>query len=122
MSTNLENLASNVPSVLSNTVANTDDFYKLAFEFQQIMMIFESAIKQLETKLDILNKENNKNIVKYIGTIDNNYEDATAVTEKYVENAVDALLNNKQITTPTTVAISSPVLISHTQKPVSSLK
>lgn len=58
MSTNLENLASNVPSVLSKTIANTDDFYKLAFEFQQIMMIFESAIKQLETKLDILNKEN----------------------------------------------------------------
>lgn len=57
----------------------------------------------------ILNKENNKNIVKYIGTIDNNYEDATAVTEKYVENAVDALLNNKQITTPTTVAIGCSI-------------
>lgn len=33
------------------------DFYKVAFEFQQIMMIYESAIKQIETKLDILNKE-----------------------------------------------------------------
>ncbi|MCR4822687.1 MAG: GTP pyrophosphokinase family protein [Treponema sp.] len=30
----------------------------MAFEFQQIMMIYESAIKQIETKLDILNKEN----------------------------------------------------------------
>ena len=45
----------------------------------------------------ILNKENDKNIVKYIGTIDNNYEDANAVTEKYVEGAVDALLAGKEI-------------------------
>ena len=37
--------------------ANPDDFYKMAFQFQKIMMIYESAIKQIETKLDILNKE-----------------------------------------------------------------
>ena len=30
------------------------DFYKTAFQFQQIMMIYESAIKQIETKLEIL--------------------------------------------------------------------
>ncbi|MCR5698972.1 MAG: GTP pyrophosphokinase family protein [Treponemataceae bacterium] len=30
----------------------------MAFQFQQIMMIYESAIKQIETKLEILNKEN----------------------------------------------------------------
>ncbi|MBQ9205100.1 MAG: GTP pyrophosphokinase family protein [Treponema sp.] len=30
----------------------------MAFEFQQIMMVYESATKQIETKLDILNKEN----------------------------------------------------------------
>ena len=39
-------------------MSNPDNFYKMAFEFQQIMMIYESAIKQIETKLDILNKEN----------------------------------------------------------------
>ena len=36
----------------------TDDFYQLAFQFQSIMMVYESAIKQVETKLEILNKEN----------------------------------------------------------------
>lgn len=40
----------------------------------------------------LLNKENNQLIVEYIGAIDNNFQDASAVTEKYVENAVDALL------------------------------
>ena len=39
-------------------MSNSDNFYKMAFEFQQIMMVYESAIKQIETKLDILNKEN----------------------------------------------------------------
>ena len=33
--------------------------------------------------------------VKYIGAIDDKYEDATAVKNKYVEDAVNALLNNK---------------------------
>jgi len=57
----------------------------------------------------ILNKENDKNIVKYIGTIDNNYEDANAVTEKYVEGAVDALLAGKEIQQPTTVAVGCTI-------------
>jgi peroxiredoxin len=35
-------------------------------------------------------------IVKYIGTIDDNYQDANAVQKPYIENALDALLNNKE--------------------------
>ncbi len=41
--------------------ADINNFYKMAFEYQKIMMIYESAIKQLETKLEILNKENKVN-------------------------------------------------------------
>jgi peroxiredoxin len=44
----------------------------------------------------LLNKEDESLIVKYIGAIDNNHADASAVTEKYVANAVDALLAGKQ--------------------------
>jgi peroxiredoxin len=40
----------------------------------------------------ILKKEDKGMVVKYIGTIDNNHSDASAVTEKYVQNAVNALL------------------------------
>lgn len=46
-----------LPSVIGNELSSSTDFYKIAFQFQQIMMIYESAIKQIETKLDILNKE-----------------------------------------------------------------
>lgn len=44
-------------SVIQNELSAHEDFYKLALQFQQIMMIYESAVKQIETKLEILNKE-----------------------------------------------------------------
>ena len=47
-----------LPASIEKNISNPEDFYKTAFEFQQILMIYESAIKQLQTKLDILNKEN----------------------------------------------------------------
>lgn len=47
----------NLPAAMKDQLSIPNDFYKVALEFQQIMMIFESAIKQIETKLDILNKE-----------------------------------------------------------------
>lgn len=43
----------------------------------------------------ILKKENKKLRVAYIGAIDNNSHDASSVTKKYVEDAVDALLKGK---------------------------
>jgi len=50
-----------LPVAANAGLTSTGDFYKMAFEFQKIMMIYESAIKQIETKLDILNKENKVN-------------------------------------------------------------
>jgi peroxiredoxin len=43
----------------------------------------------------ILEKKGGKNVVQYIGAIDNNSRDASAVTEKYAEDAIDALLAGK---------------------------
>jgi len=40
----------------------------------------------------VLKKEGNDLIVKYIGTIDNNYEDASKVTETYLADALDAII------------------------------
>ncbi|MDD5930830.1 MAG: GTP pyrophosphokinase family protein [Spirochaetales bacterium] len=51
----------NLPALSDNEIGNQNDFYRMAFQFQRIMMIYESAIKQIETKLDILNKENKVN-------------------------------------------------------------
>lgn len=57
----------------------------------------------------ILNKEKGKNIVRYIGAIDNNYKDANDVSERYVEDAVDALLAGKEVNQPTTVAVGCTI-------------
>lgn len=57
----------------------------------------------------ILQKTDKGNVVKYIGAIDDNYGDESAVKEKYVENAVDALLQNKEVKVTTTKAIGCTI-------------
>lgn len=59
----------------------------------------------------VLKKSNGENVVKYIGAIDNNYQDTSNVSEKYVEEAVDALLKNKPVKTPTTVAVGCGIKV-----------
>lgn len=48
-------------------------------------------------------------IVKYIGAIDDNSDDITQVKEKFVENAVDALLNNQPVPVEKTKAIGCTI-------------
>jgi len=59
----------------------------------------------------ILQKTDNGNIVQYIGAIDDNYDDASAVTEKYVENAVDALLVGNEVAVKETKAIGCTIKV-----------
>jgi peroxiredoxin len=59
----------------------------------------------------ILQKENGKNIVKYIGAIDNNYENPNDVSEYYVQDAVNALIKNEPIKMTKTVAIGCTVKV-----------
>lgn len=57
----------------------------------------------------VLEKTKKGNVVRYIGAIDDNYQDASAVKEKYVENAVNALLNNKEVKQTKTRAIGCSI-------------
>lgn len=57
----------------------------------------------------ILNKEGKDLVVEYIGAIDDNFEDAAAVSKKYVENAVSALLAGKKPSPDFTKAIGCSV-------------
>lgn len=50
-------------------------------------------------------------IVRYIGTIDDNYQDAGAVETRYVEDAVDAMLQGQKIEIPTTRAIGCSIKV-----------
>lgn len=57
----------------------------------------------------LLQKTDKGNVVKYIGAIDDNSNDASAVKTKYLENAVDELLNGKEVTVKTTKAIGCSI-------------
>ena len=47
--------------------------------------------------------------VSYIGAIDDNHKDANAVTKRYVEDAVDSMLDGKAIKTTSTKAIGCTI-------------
>ena len=57
----------------------------------------------------VLQKSGEKFQVAYIGTIDNNSRDASSVTKRYVEDAVEALLAGKPVGTPHTKAIGCTI-------------
>lgn len=57
----------------------------------------------------ILKKEGNKNIVKYVGAIDNNYKNAADADERYVEKALDSLLKGQDPEVKNTVAIGCTI-------------
>ena len=59
----------------------------------------------------ILEKTKKGNEVKYIGGIDDNYKDAALVNTKYVENAVDALLDGKEVPETNTRAIGCSIKV-----------
>ena len=72
-----------LPPSLMNNMAVSGDFYKMAFQFQQIMMIYESAIKQIETKLDILNKESSVNRTRNpISTVKSRLKSPESIAKK----------------------------------------
>ena len=59
----------------------------------------------------ILQKTKKGNEVKYIGAIDDNFQDANAVKTKYVENAVDTLLSGKEIKVTETRALGCTIKV-----------
>lgn len=59
----------------------------------------------------LLEKTDQGNIVRYIGAIDDNSRDAASVNTRYVEDAVDAMLNGEEIKTTTTKAIGCTIKV-----------
>ncbi|MGR3811334.1 thioredoxin family protein [Jiulongibacter sp. NS-SX5] len=57
----------------------------------------------------VIKKEEGKNIIKYIGAIDDNAQDPSSVSKRYVEDAVNNLLQNKPVVTQSTKAIGCSI-------------
>lgn len=57
----------------------------------------------------IVLKQKSELKLKYIGAIDDNTDQPDAVTKKYVENAVNEILDGKEVSIPTTKAIGCSI-------------
>jgi peroxiredoxin len=57
----------------------------------------------------VLKKEGGKNIVSYIGAIDDNAQDPSGVTKRYVEDAVNNLMVGKPVVTTSTKAVGCAI-------------
>ena len=53
----------------------------------------------------VMEKVKNEMFLRYVGAIDDNTDEPEAVKKKYVENAVDQILEGKEVTVNTTKAI-----------------
>ena len=59
----------------------------------------------------LLQKENGKRIVKYIGAIDDNVRNGAAVKDRFLANAVNELIQGKEVTVKETKAIGCSVKV-----------
>ena len=59
----------------------------------------------------LLQKENGKKIVKYIGAIDDNVRNGDAVTDRFLANAVNELVQGKEVSVKETKAIGCSVKV-----------
>ena len=92
-------ISETLPASMTNSLTVPGDFYKMAFQFQQIMMIYESAIKQIETKLDILNKESSVNRTRNpISTVKSRIKSPESIAKKLEKKGLpvnfDSMMEN----------------------------
>lgn len=79
--------------------------YTFPYLFDETQEVAKAYGARKTPHVFVLRREAEKNIVAYIGGIDDNYKDAEKAQKKFVEAAVDALLQGKEVVIPKTRAI-----------------
>lgn len=92
--------------MVANAKKKKYEFPYLVDETQQVAKAFGATNTP---HVFVLQRADKDFKVAYIGTIDNNSRDASAASKKYVEDAVDALLSGKSVSTPNTKAIGCTI-------------
>ncbi len=85
--------------------------FPFAYVFDEGQKIYPKFGATRTPHVYLINKQGNDFIVEYIGTIDNNYKDASAVTETYLADAIDALLAGKKPAVTETKAIGCTIKV-----------
>jgi peroxiredoxin len=83
--------------------------FPFAYVYDQSQEVIKAYGGSRTPHVYLLHKEGGDFIVKYIGAIDNNYQDPTGVTERYVEDAIDDVMNGRKVAVETTKAIGCTI-------------
>jgi peroxiredoxin len=83
--------------------------YKFPYLFDENQTVANAFGATNTPHVFVLHKTGSDFNVVYIGAIDDNSRDANAVTKKYVEEAVDALLSGKEVPATKTKAIGCTI-------------
>ncbi len=105
----------------NNPVIQQDDTYELMqqkakeagftfpYLFDESQTIYAKYGATKTPHVYLLQKEDGKNVVKYIGAIDDNVRNASEVKDRFLANAVNELLEGKEVTVKETKAIGCSV-------------
>lgn len=85
--------------------------YTFPYLFDEYQTVYPQFGATRTPHIFVLSKSNGEMRVEYIGAIDDNYEDASQVKTKYVENAVDALLAGKKPEVTVTKAVGCSIKV-----------
>lgn len=88
-----------------------DKQFPFAYVFDEKQEVFPRYGATRTPHVYLLEKADRGNIVRYIGAIDDNFKDAAAVNDKFLENAIDALLAGEEITETATRAIGCTIKV-----------
>ncbi|WP_291858507.1 thioredoxin family protein [Marinilabilia sp.] len=83
--------------------------FTFPYLFDETQEIAKSYGAKRTPHVYLVAKESEKLVVKYMGAIDDNYQDASEVKEKYVANAIASLEAGKQVAPKETKAIGCSI-------------
>ncbi len=86
-----------------------DNGYTFPYLYDESQAIASAYGASRTPHVFVLQKIKDKLVVQYIGAIDNNTEEPLKADKKYVEDAVDALLNSKPVVVSETKAIGCTI-------------
>jgi peroxiredoxin len=92
---------------------STEKAFTFPYLFDQKQEVYKIYGATHTPHVFLLKKVNNELQVMYIGAIDDNYQDANAVKEKYLANAIDAVIAGKQPDPDFTKAIGCSIKDNH---------
>jgi len=88
-----------------------DKKFPFAYLFDEGQKIYPIYGAMRTPHVFLLNKQNDDLIVEYIGAIDDNYKDASAVKEPFLKNAIEALLAGNKPPVSETKAIGCTIKV-----------